>query len=439
MTARATTDEAVDAPATAGDVLIEEHPVPRIIRSPADLLRLLVALGLTLIGVIFALAAKDVLASVDLEIARLFDHLPDAFGRFLVGLVGLFALVVPILAVVLLLVLRRFRLLATAVLASVVGAGLMWLVGHFVLTSATPALVKHILERPSWVVGAGFPDAVYLAGATAAVAAASPWCGRPWRRTLVLAIVSLAVFRIASATVLSGDVLIALGVGVVVGSAVLLTVGSPSRRPRAQDVADAMARNGTPLRELRRAEVEARGSMPYAAVAADGTPIFVKVLGQDERSADLLYRAYRFLRLRDVGDERPFQSTHREVEHEALRAGHHRAVRVAQHEAGGVGVVERRALQAVDIAARDDHPEAVVVAHLVGEGCLRHDVERQVVAEVGARVAHDLEAQAEALGLGLLGDASGEDGASRELTRSGYRPPPRYGPPTRRPRRGWTC
>ncbi len=196
----------------------------------------------------------------------------------------------------------------------------MWLVGHFVLTSATPALVQHILERPSWVVGAGFPDAVYLAGATAAVAAASPWCGRPWRRTLVLAIVSLAVFRIASATVLSGDVLIALGVGVVAGSAVLLTVGSPSRRPRAQDVADAMARNGTPLRELRRADVEARGSMPYVAVAADGTPIFVKVLGQDERSADLLYRAYRFLRLRDVGDERPFQSTHREVEHEALMA-----------------------------------------------------------------------------------------------------------------------
>jgi len=320
MTRRATADDAVDARTVGDEVLIEEPALPRIIRSPADLLRLLVALAFTLIGIIFALAAKDVLASIDLQIARLFDQLPDAFGRFLVGLVGLLALVVPILAALLLLVLRRFRLLATVVLASAVGAGLMWVVDHLVLTSATPQLVQHILARPSWVVGAGFPDAVYLAGATAAAAAASPWCSRPWRRTLVLAIASLALFRIASATVLSGDVLIAMGVGVVAGSGVLLAVGSRSRRPRAQEVADALARGGNPLRELRRADVEARGSTPYVAVAADGSPIFVKVLGQDERSADLLYRAYRFLRLRDVGDERPFQSTHREVEHEALMA-----------------------------------------------------------------------------------------------------------------------
>ena len=44
----------------------------------------------------------------------------------------------------------------------------------------------------------------------------------------------------------------------------------------------------------------------------------MKVLGEDERAADLLFRSYRFLRLKDVGDYRPFSSLRRTVEHEAL-------------------------------------------------------------------------------------------------------------------------
>jgi undecaprenyl-diphosphatase len=44
----------------------------------------------------------------------------------------------------------------------------------------------------------------------------------------------------------------------------------------------------------------------------------VKVLGVDERSADLMFRVYRWIRLAGVGDERPFSSLRRTVEHEAL-------------------------------------------------------------------------------------------------------------------------
>ena len=46
--------------------------------------------------------------------------------------------------------------------------------------------------------------------------------------------------------------------------------------------------------------------------------MFVKVLGETERAADLMFRLYRFLRLKDVGDDRPFSSLRRTVEHEAL-------------------------------------------------------------------------------------------------------------------------
>ena len=55
-------------------------------------------------------------------------------------------------------------------------------------------------------------------------------------------------------------------------------------------------------------------------MTADGTKLFVKALGDDERSADLLFRLYRRLLPRDFGDERPFDSLRRAVEHEAFVA-----------------------------------------------------------------------------------------------------------------------
>ena len=52
----------------------------------------------------------------------------------------------------------------------------------------------------------------------------------------------------------------------------------------------------------------------------EGDRLFVKVLGRDERSADLMFRIYRKLQRRDLGDERPFSSLRRAIEHEALLA-----------------------------------------------------------------------------------------------------------------------
>ncbi len=55
---------------------------------------------------------------------------------------------------------------------------------------------------------------------------------------------------------------------------------------------------------LRPAAETGRGSRPFVATLTDGQQRFVKVLGQDQRDADLLYRGYRFARLRGVGDTR---------------------------------------------------------------------------------------------------------------------------------------
>jgi undecaprenyl-diphosphatase len=110
----------------------------------------------------------------------------------------------------------------------------------------------------------------------------------------------------------------AIPLGAAVGSFVLFAFGRPDRRPTVEAIGQALRESGLRLTEVHPAKVDARGSTPYFATLDDGTGLFVKVLGSDQRAADLLFRVYRFLRLKNVGDDRPYSSLRRTVEHEAL-------------------------------------------------------------------------------------------------------------------------
>ena len=114
------------------------------------------------------------------------------------------------------------------------------------------------------------------------------------------------------------ELIIAIATGVTVGAAVLVAFGVPDQRMGPGEIAAALRRAGLPVESVRPAEVEAKGSRPFAAAAADGRRRFVKALGSDQRDADLLYRAYRAVRLRNVGDTRPAASLFQAVEHQAL-------------------------------------------------------------------------------------------------------------------------
>src|SRR5262249_16334466 len=85
-----------------------------------------------------------------------------------------------------------------------------------------------------------------------------------------------------------------------------------------QSVADGLASVGLPLRRLQQADVDARGSTPYFGTTVDGRGVFVKVLGVDERDADVLFRLYRPVQPPHLADQKPFPPLRRTVEHDAL-------------------------------------------------------------------------------------------------------------------------
>ena len=146
----------------------------------------------------------------------------------------------------------------------------------------------------------------------------------------------LAVERFL-ATPASVQSVAAVLIGWVAGAAAVVAFGGPWRRPRGHAVAAGLAEVGVPVARLEQASVDARGSTPYFGETDDGRRLFVKALGDDERSADRLFRIYRRIVPRDLGDERPFSSLRRAVEHEALVALAARDIGVPHAAPGGVG------------------------------------------------------------------------------------------------------
>ena len=288
---------------------------PSRYRHPGDVIRL-IGSGLVLIGTLtaVAIATGRLLGSGSAAVTWLGS---GPAGRLLTGLVQV-AFVVAVAGIIAAaLSRRRFRLLAgLAAGAAVAGAalaGILYLAGD-----QHPPAVTAATGHGSWLASAAFPGPALLAAAAAVTVAAAPWLSRPWRRTAWIALGAAAVVRLITGTILPAELVLALALGVTVGAGLLVVFGVPDRRIGPGGIAAALRSAGLPVTCVEPAGVEAKGSRPFVAVTGDGRRLFIKALGSDQRDADLLYRAYRFARLRDVGDTRPAGSVLRSVEHQAL-------------------------------------------------------------------------------------------------------------------------
>ena len=343
-------------------------------RSPVDVLRLAVAGVLLILLAVVGWWAGDTVSSFLADLFRGLDAVPDwlatavvvgtrllATMAFLAGLGGAIAT-------------RRGRLLLTIVGAGVAAAVLAYLVDQLVHPQAVSLIDVDGALGP--LVDDAFPSTVGVAVIAAMVTAAAPWLGRRWRHLGAALVLGTALSRFVTAPVSLGT-LFALVIGWFTGSLVLVVFGGPVRRPDRDEVAQGLARIGLVVDTLEKASVDARGSTPWFATTTDGTRLFVKALGRDERSADLLFRTYRTIVPHDFGDERSFSSLRRTVEHEAM-------VAMAARELG-VPTPPFVALASVD-------PDAFVLVYQLIDGSSLDGVEPErlddaIVAQIWSQVA----------------------------------------------------
>jgi undecaprenyl-diphosphatase len=296
--------------------VIEAAPGNRTERSPSDLLRLIVAFVVLLGLMLLDWLAGNTLVKFLHDLLSGLDALPTwILDAFVIG-TRIAAVAVVVLGVVTLARDGGVRLIGTVLFAIVIAWGLFAILEVGDTRSLSPVVN---LDDLGPLTAAGWATIGALAGLAAALTAAAPWLSRRARRFGWVVTVAVG-FVYLMTTAVSFDALRAMVCGWLAGALTLVFLGAPARRPTGQAIADGLAAVGVPLAELKQASVDARGSTPYFGKAADGQPLFVKALGEDQRSADLLFRLYRTINRRDLGDERPFSSLRRAVEHEAMVA-----------------------------------------------------------------------------------------------------------------------
>jgi uncharacterized protein (TIRG00374 family) len=308
------------APVSPTPPVVVDLPRSDRVRKASDVLRLVVALVLAVPGVLLAVLGSEAMAGAQGDVLQAFGRLPPAVRSAAIGIAQLLALAAPVVLAVVLVAQRRFRLLAMVVVAAAAATLLAVALGHTVIADAQPGVWERIVEQESWVTGRAFPTSAYLAGAASAVTVLGAWIGRRWRDALWLGLGVAAVTRIVSGADLPLDLVVALCLGVAMGSIVLLVAGAPDRAPPGTAVAAALGDLGFPVARLEEQPAPSGPSRHYRAQLHGREPLLVKVHDADDRDRDLLYRLWNVVRLRTPVEEQLVTTVREQAEREAFLA-----------------------------------------------------------------------------------------------------------------------
>ncbi|UDY34443.1 lysylphosphatidylglycerol synthase domain-containing protein [Dermatobacter hominis] len=352
----------------------------RMVRSPTSVLRLLVGLAITALGMFITWRFANTMAALNRDWEQLTHVLPAWIRAIPTVIVGLTLLLVPIVVNVQLLRYRRFRLWGVVNLAAF-SAFVLSEVVVGMLTTQPPSLFPK-----AYVDAQGAVNDPLLAGFVAAFVVGIPYLPPSTRRlatwTIGISFLTTLGFSDVPAVAWVTD----LGLGVVCGAAVALLFGTPDTAPDRQELIDGLARSGIQIADIAPAAVDARGSTPWLGSTTDGRKVFVKVLNQDNRSADLMFRMFRALFLRNTGDERPTSSLRRTVEHEALLSLRATAAGIPTPELLTVSDIGNDAMLLAFVAIDGDSLDRVPDDEVTDE--LLDEVWRQVVDLQDHGIAH---------------------------------------------------
>ncbi|MBV8161651.1 MAG: phosphatase PAP2 family protein, partial [Acidimicrobiia bacterium] len=360
-------------------------------RHPGDFVRLVVALALLALTTL--VARNGTVSPSEADAFRLVNDLPRIFTGIALPLLVLGSPVAIGGAAVAAAAQRRFRLAGELVAAGGAAYGVARLLQHIV---SRPGPASHIavaqfhhvaqlVVSDRVTLGTGFPSAAVAVSAALATTA-GPHVRRPVGRAAWGLVVGVTLARLYGGLDLPLDVVAGVAVGWAVGAALNLVLGAPSGHPSTALVHDALSSAGIFVDSLVPAGMGGRSYARFLATTENGEELFVKVLGSEERSADVLMRLWRFVAFRGVQDELAFVSRKHKAEHEALMAvvAGQAGVRVphiqlaARGPRGEVFLVEER----VRGHTLDDMPAESV------DDKLLERVWDQVAALHGARIAH---------------------------------------------------
>lgn len=229
---------------------------------------------------------------------------------------GIAILALPFMILIGLVVARQWKLLgayaAAALLAalplSVGGNGFSAPRWHFDLSERLQTVLGQFLDDPRWI------------GMLAAVLTVSgPWLPARWRRWWWALLLAFVPIHLVVSAIVPARALLGLAVGWLVGSLVVLVVGTPAIEVPLEAAVRAMAKRGFVVTRLTVVRPAGRGPLVLSAGCgqSDRTAV-IELYGPHQRSGGTLRQLWVKLRLRDTETAPLVTSMRRAVEHRAL-------------------------------------------------------------------------------------------------------------------------
>ena len=346
-------------------------PLSRHVGDAVRLVAALVALGLTAVPI-----ESDHVPILEEDAFWLLNDLPRSLFLVIwlpmqagsVGAVGFFTGIA---------LLARRRLLAVELAAAgVLAWGLAKAIKVFFDRPRPGVLFDDAYLHGDVVTGLGYLSGHAAIAATLATVA-GPWLPRRLRQLAWGLALLVGASRIYVGAHLPLDVLGGYALGWAIGAAVHLALGAPGGRPTPAVVRRALASMGLEVSAL---EVAEHGS--FTATTPEGR-VHVRVVGPDQREADLVHRSWRRLLSRWVREKPPFATPRQRLDHEAVtallaRASGARVPRVVSVRTFGAGVG----------VLVTEHVEGRILAEAEPEDALLADLWTQVARLHDARIAH---------------------------------------------------
>jgi len=297
-------------------VVIEADVIPRRLRRPIDLLRLLSAFTLAAVILGVAYFASAAAAGLESDLTKASGSIPGVIvvAANVIGLLGVLAL--PIASAFDLMIRRRGRMLAEA-LAGLVAAVLLTAAMAWVITRyPNPRLLLTLTgqETPGQLP----PLNAILAGLVAFITIARLIERPRFGPVSIVVVGAIVLANIVTGGTTATALALSILLGWVVGLAMRYLLGTPTTRPSGLAVATALEEVGYPVTVLR-AHREFSAGRRYVATTRGGETLNVLVLDRDLEGAGVAANIWRTLRVRD--DSTPSRlSMRRRLERTALQA-----------------------------------------------------------------------------------------------------------------------
>lgn len=282
------------------------------LHSARYVLRLIVGLAITGVGVLSVIAGPNTIAGLWLGIRTTVETWPSWVTGIPAGLVVTAGLLVPLTVIALAAALGRFRDLVTIVCCGLAAALADALLARALTASVASRVSPTLLDLP-----VSHLSQAATTGLLAVLVLVGPWAPRWMLRvgwTLVAMDLALRMVNALEPPLL---MVLLCGVGVSIGALIGLLVGLREVGPSPADVVDALTRTGV---SPDRIVVPSTPTDDWLVTDHDGRRLRTRVTGRDRWANEVLVRSGRLAIWKGIGERSPYEPIRTLAEREALVA-----------------------------------------------------------------------------------------------------------------------